>query len=101
MGETDCKIVLLSLCKEKLGWSKTTTYTVIKRLAERGVIKNEKATVTSLITKEQAQISEMNELMERRFEGSVPDFIAAFAKHQKLSDQDIKEIKKIINSGVK
>ena len=43
----------------------------------------------------------MNELMEWRFEGSVPDFIAAFAKHQKLSDQDIEEIKKIINSGVK
>ncbi len=93
--------LLSALCKEKLGWSKTTTYTVIKRLAERGVIKNEKAIVTSLITKEQAQISEMNELMERRFEGSVPDFIAAFAKHQKLSDQDIEEIKKIINSGVK
>ena len=93
--------LLSDLCKEKLGWSKTTTYTVIKRLAERGVVKNEKATVTALITKEQAQISEMNELMEKRFEGSVPDFIAAFARHQKLSNQDIEEIKKIINSGEK
>ena len=53
---------LAALCKDKLGWSKTTTYTVIKRLSQRGVVKNENATVTSLISKEKAQVSELDEL---------------------------------------
>ncbi len=87
---------LSELCKEKLGWSKTTTYTVIKRLSDRNVVKNENAIVTSLISKNEAQISEIDELMEKKFEGSLPDFIAAFAKHQKLTNKDIEEIKKII-----
>lgn len=89
---------LSELCKEKLGWSKTTTYTVIKRLSDRNVVKNENAIVTSLISKNEAQISEIDELMEKKFEGSLPDFIAAFAKHQKLTNKDIEEIKKIIFS---
>lgn len=87
---------LSELCKEKLGWSKTTTYTVIKRLSDRNVVKNENAIVTSLISKNEAQISEIDELMEKKFEGSLPDFIAAFAKRQKLSDKDIADIRKII-----
>ena len=87
---------LSDLCKERLGWSKTTTYTVIKRLSDRGVVKNEKAIVTSLVSKDEAQISEIDELMEKKFEGSLPAFIAAFAKHQKLSNKDIEEIQKII-----
>ncbi|MBE6762240.1 MAG: BlaI/MecI/CopY family transcriptional regulator [Ruminococcaceae bacterium] len=90
---------LSELCKEKLGWSKTTTYTVIKRLSDRNVVKNENAIVTSLISKNEAQISEIDELMEKKFEGSLPDFIAAFAKHQKLTNKDIEEIKKIIFFG--
>ena len=87
---------LASLCKEKLDWSKTTTYTVIKRLSERGVVKNENTIVTSLISKEQAQTAELDELMEKKFEDSLPAFIAAFAKRQKLSDEDIAEIRRII-----
>lgn len=92
---------LSDICKEKLGWSKTTTYTVIKRLSDRGVVKNENTVVTSLISKDEAQISEIDELMEKKFEGSLPAFLAAFAKHQKLSEKDIAEIKKIINGGGK
>lgn len=92
---------LASLCKEKLGWSKTTTYTVIKRLSERGVVKNENAVVTSLITKQNAQVSELDELMEKKFEGSLPAFISAFARRQKLSDKDIEEIQKIIDGAGK
>lgn len=92
---------LSDICKEKLGWSKTTTYTVIKRLSDRGVVKNENTVVTSLISKNEAQISEIDELMEKKFEGSLPAFLAAFAKHQKLSEKDIEEIKKIINGGGK
>ena len=87
---------LAKLCKEKLDWSKTTTYTVIKRLSERGVIKNENAIVTSIISKEEAQQSELEELMDKKFEGSLPAFIAAFGKRQALSDAEIEEIRKII-----
>ena len=87
---------LAKLCKEKLEWSKTTTYTVIKRLSERGVIKNENAIVTSIVSKEEAQQSELEELMGKKFEGSLPAFIAAFGKRQALSDAEIEEIRKII-----
>ena len=88
---------LAKLCKEKLEWSKTTTYTVIKRLSERGVIKNENAIVTSIVSKEEAQQSELEELMDKKFEGSLPAFIAAFGKRQALSDAEIEEIRKIID----
>ena len=87
---------LAKLCKVKLEWSKTTTYTVIKRLSERGVIKNENAIVTSIISKEEAQQSELEELMDKKFEGSLPAFIAAFGMRQALSDAEIEEIRKII-----
>ena len=87
---------LAKICKEKLEWSKTTTYTVIKRLSERGVIKNENAIVTSIVSKEEAQQSELDELMDKKFEGSLPAFIAAFGKRQALSDAEIEEIRKII-----
>ena len=87
---------LAKLCKEKLEWSKTTTYTVIKRLSERGVIRNENAIVTSIVSKEEAQQSELEELMDKKFEGSLPAFIAAFGKRQALSDAEIEEIRRII-----
>lgn len=87
---------LAQICKEELGWSRTTTYTVIRRLSDRGVVKNENATVTSLVSKEEVQASEMDEMMEKTFEGSLPAFIAAFAKRQKLSEDEIEEIRRII-----
>ena len=61
---------LVELCREQLGWSKATTYTVIRRLSERGVLKNENTIVSSLISKEQAQASRLEEMMEETFEGS-------------------------------
>ncbi len=87
---------LAALCAEKLGWSKTTTYTVIKRLSERGVLKNEKTIVRSLISKEEAQIAELDELIDKKFEGSLPAFLAAFTRQQNLSAEQIDEIMKII-----
>lgn len=87
---------LAKLCKERLGWSKTTTYTVIKRLSDRGVVKSEDAIVTSLISKEETQLSELDELMEKKFEGSLPAFIAAFARRQSLTQEEILEIRRII-----
>ena len=87
---------LAKLCKEKLDWSKTTTYTVIKRLSERGVIKNENTVVSSIISKEEAQQSELEELMDKKFEGSLPAFIAAFGRRQELTDAEIEAIRRII-----
>lgn len=87
---------LAKLCKQKLDWSKTTTYTVIKRLSERGIVKNENTIVTALISKEEAQLSELDELMEKKFEGSLPAFIAAFGRRQELSEEEIQEIRRII-----
>ena len=87
---------LAKLCYEELGWSRTTTYTVIKRLSDRGVVKNENATVTSLVSKEEIQLAEMDEMMEKTFEGSLPAFIAAFAHRQELSDAEVEEIRRII-----
>ena len=87
---------LVHLCQEKLGWSKTTTYTVIKRLCERGVIQNENTIVTSIVSKEEAQLSELDEMVDKKFEGSVPAFIAAFGRRQSLSDAEIEEIRRII-----
>ncbi len=87
---------LAKLCAEELGWSRTTTYTVIKRLSERGVVKNENATVTSLVSKEEVQRAEMDEMMEKTFEGSVPAFLTAFCKRQALSDAEIEQIRRII-----
>ncbi len=87
---------LAHLCKEKLGWSKTTTYTVIKRLSDRGVLKNENTIVSSLISKEDVQLSELDELVNEKFEGSLPAFLVAFARRQSLSDAEIEEIRNII-----
>ena len=88
---------LAKLCKEKLDWSKTTTYTVIKRLSDRGVIKSENAIVTSIVSKEEAQLSELEELVEKKFEGSLPAFVAAFTKHQTLSDRELDEVQRMID----
>ena len=88
---------LVKLCQEQLGWKRTTTYTVIKRLGERGVLKNEEGTVTSLVSKAQAQASEIDELVEKKFEGSVPTFIAAFARRQDLTEADLDEMQRMID----
>ena len=89
---------LVELCKEQLGWKPTTTYTVIKRLSERGVLKNENTIVTSLVSKEEIQATELNEMVEKTFEGSLPAFIAAFTKHQKISDADINVLQQMIDN---
>ncbi len=87
---------LVELCKEQLGWKPTTTYTVIKRLSERGVLKNENTVVTSLVSKDQVQAAELNEMVEKTFEGSLPAFIAAFTKHHKISDAEIDAVQQMI-----
>ena len=89
---------LVKLCEQELGWKKATTYTVIKRLSERGILKNENTIVTSLVSKQEIQRAEMEELVEKTFEGSLPAFVAAFANHAKLSEQDAEQLMKMIDS---
>ena len=88
---------LVELCKEQLGWKPTTTYTVIKRLSERGVLKNENTVVTSLVSKDEVQAAEINEMVEKTFEGSLPAFVAAFTKHQNISEKEIDAVQKMID----
>ena len=88
---------LVKLCKEQLGWKSSTTYTVIKRLSERGVLKNENTIVSALVTKDEVQAAEIDELVEKKFEGSLPAFIAAFTKHQKISEEEIDEVQRMID----
>lgn len=89
---------LVALCKEQLGWSKATTYTVIRRLSERGVLKNENATVTSLVSKEQAEEAQMDELVDKTFQGSMPAFIAAFSRSRRLTKREVDQLKALIDS---
>ena len=88
---------LVALCQERLGWKPTTTYTVIKRLSERGVLKNENTLVSALVTKEQVQAAEIDEMVEKTFEGSLPAFIAAFTKRQTLSEAEIDAVQQMID----
>lgn len=88
---------LVKLCRERLGWKPTTTYTVIKRLSERGVLKNENTIVSALVSKDEVQAAEINEMVEKTFEGSLPAFIAAFTKHQKISEKELDELSAMID----
>jgi len=89
---------LVALCKEHLGWSKATTYTVIRRLSERGVIQNENTIVSSLISKEEAQRSRLDAMVEETFEGSMPAFIAAFSRSKKLTKSEVDQLQSLIDS---
>ena len=88
---------LVKLGQEKLAWTRTTTYTVIKRLGERGVLKLENGIVTSLISKEEVEKAEIETFVESKFGGSLPAFVAAFTKHQDMSDNDLDEVQKMID----
>ena len=88
---------LVRLCQEQLGWKPTTTYTVIKRLSERGVLKNENTLVTSLVSKDAVQEAELGEFVEKTFEGSLPAFVAAFTRRGDLRKEDIDALQAMID----
>ena len=88
---------LVALCREQLGWKPTTTYTVIKRLSERGVLVNENSVVRSLVSKDEVQAAEIDELGEKKFGGSLPAFIAAFTRHRRLSGAELDEMQRMID----
>ena len=89
---------LVQMCREQLGWKPTTTYTVIKRLSERGVLVNENSVVRALVTKDDVQAAEIDELVEKKFGGSLPAFIAAFAKNRRFSKTELDEVQRMIDS---
>ncbi len=92
---------MAKLCLEKLDWKRTTTYTVIKRLTERGFLKVDDSVITTLYTKEDIQEREIDEMVEKTFEGSLPAFVAAFSRHENLSEEDVTELLKMIEEKKK
>lgn len=89
---------LVKICLKELERKKSTTYTVLKKLCERGIFKNEKGIVTSLISKEDFYARQSEQFVEETFQGSLPAFIAAFTKRKALSEQEITQIRKMIDS---
>lgn len=90
---------LVKLSLEQLGWKKATTYTVLRKLCEKGILSNKNATVTSLVKKEEVQKFESEILMEKNFENSLPAFLAAFLKDKKLSKKEAEEIREMIEKA--
>lgn len=88
---------LVKICERELNWKKPTTYTVLRKLCEKGLFKNEDGVVTSLVSKEEFNASKSEKFVEDTYEGSLPAFIAAFMSHKKISKSEIDEIQKIIN----
>ena len=88
---------LVKLCEEKLSWKKSTTYTILRRLCERGIFSNDKGTVTSLISKDEFYAMQSEKFVEDTFEGSLPMFLAAFSTRKKLSDDEINQLQKFID----
>ena len=92
---------LSKLCLGKLGWKKSTTYTMIRKLSERGIVKNENATVTALIKREQVQKYESETLLKKSFDNSLPLFLTAFLKGKQLSKDEAAELKEMIERATK
>jgi BlaI family penicillinase repressor len=88
---------LVKLCEEKLSWKKSTTYTILRRLCERGIFSNDKGAVTSLISKDEFYAMQSEKFVEDTFEGSLPRFLAAFSTRKKLSDDEINQLQKFID----
>ena len=89
---------LVQLCQQELNWKKPTTYTVLRKLCERGLFKNENGTVTSLISRENFQSLQSEQFVEETFKGSLPAFIAAFTARKTLSPEEIAQIRAMIDS---
>ena len=87
---------LVKLCQTQLGWKRTTTYTVIKRLTERGVVQTEDAVVTALVSRDQVQRAESRAFVERNFSGSLPGFLNAFVGGRGLSAEEADELRRMI-----
>ncbi len=90
---------LVRLCNEQLGWKKSTTYTVIKKLTDKGIVKSENTVVSALVTKDEVDKWQSEELLQRTSKGNIPLFLAAFLKDRKLSRADLDRIRQIIDEA--
>lgn len=90
---------LSRLCQEKLGWKKSTTFNLVRKLGERGILKNENATVTALVEREQVLRQESEAAVEKSFGGSLPNFVAAFLSGKKLSHQEAETLRRLIDES--
>lgn len=90
---------LVELCRQQLDWKRTTTYTVLRRLCDRGVMRMEDSTVTSLIPRQQVQHHESREFVQRTFRGSLPQFVAAFLGDGSITPQEAEEIHRLIDQA--
>lgn len=88
---------LVKEAEKELGWKKSTTYTIIKRLCAKGIFANEKSIVTPLLTKEEFQAKQSEQFVEDTFAGSLPSFVAAFMSRKKLTEEEVEELTKIIS----
>ena len=88
---------LVELSLKELGWKKSTTYTVLKKLVERGILRNENAVVTAAVPKEEILREESRAVVDRTFEGSLPSFLAHFMGGKTISDAEADELKAIID----
>ena len=88
---------LVSLCLEKLGWKKPTTYTVLRKMCEKGLLKNEDTIVSAIIPKERVQAYESEHFIERTFAGSLPQFLASFFGNKTISPEEADELKRLID----
>lgn len=88
---------LVKLCEEELHWKKSTTYTILRRLCERGLFQNVNGTVSSLLSKEEFYALQSETFVEETFGGSLPKFLAAFSRRKTLSDQEIAALQKFID----
>lgn len=87
---------LRKIAQDALGWKKTTTFTVLKRLCDKGIFKNESGSVTSLISKDEFMQVQSEKFVEDTFDGSLPAFLAAFIKRKKLSEEEITQLRVLV-----
>lgn len=88
---------LVKLCQEQLGWKKSTTYTQVKRLSDKGLLQNENSVVTPLVPREQVERHESDHFVDRTFGGSFPGFVAAFLNGRTLTEEEARELKDLID----
>ena len=91
---------LVKICNEKLGWKKPTTFTVIRNLGEKEILKNDQSMVTSLVSRACIQKQESNDFLEKKFNGSLPAFVATFLQDRKLTQKEAADIQKLINEAM-
>ena len=88
---------LVRLCQQELGWKKSTTYTMLKRLADKGFLRNENAIVTSLVSRAEVQAAESESVVQQTFDGSLPGFLVAFLGGKTISSEEAEAIKRLID----